>query len=71
MLSYLRFQFDMKRIEDQNIKEMLIDLEVRMRSNISSEFQKRSREKVGQRQYLKEIMVENFLEHMNYLYLKS
>lgn len=71
MLSYLRFQFDMKRIEDQNIKEMLIDLEVRMRSNISSEFQKRSREKVGQRQYLKEIMVENFLEHMNYLYLRS
>lgn len=53
MLSYLGFQFDMERTEGQNIKEILTDLEARMRSNVSSEFQKRSREKVGQRQYLK------------------
>lgn len=54
MLSPLGFQCNVERIKDGNAKERLTDVEASMRrSNISSEFQKRSRERVEQREYLK------------------
>lgn len=61
MLSPLGFQSNVERIKDGNVKERLTDLEASMRrSNISSQFQKRSRERVVQRQYLKRKWLKNF-----------